>query len=263
MTKKKLSDHLPDWKDDGVNGRIKEEAYDKIIEWLALPDEETRTANHHLITQNRPSGTIDSAVYRSNPDRIEMIADHKDWTTARVFDLPAFALFKLLTAFGGRFRMNDHKKGNLIRPDQTLTFPAVNLGIVDNVALARLVWNSTTPSPVTQIGHERNPSDGNLCDTFTDWRLINLQSNDAKPKRKKRNASKRGTTPRDRKAATKAALAYRTKREELRVKEVSRNEKRLMLLPKSKAYQNAIERCFALLDGLKVAVIAQRASKSP
>jgi hypothetical protein len=263
MTKKKSSDYLPDWKDDGVNGRIKEEAYAKIIEWLALPDDESRAANHQLLTRGLPSGTIVSAIHHSNPDRIEVIAAHKDWNTARVYDLPAFALLRLLTAFGGRFRMNDHKKGNSIRPDQTLLFPAVNLGIVDNVSLARLIWNSTTPSPVNQIKNERNPSDGNLCDTFTDWRLINLQSNDAKPKRRKRNASKRGTTPRDRKAAIKAALAYRTIREELRIKEVSRNVKRLMLLPKSTAYQNAIERCFTLLDELKATVHPQHAVKSP
>jgi hypothetical protein len=238
------------WEYEGENKPIKPYARAKIFEWLNLPEGE-RAANHKLLTAGLPSGAIRFAHFQSNPDRMEVkvstMVGSPPQNTPRVFDLATFAMMRLLTAFDGTYRVNNNspkeesaKKKRLHYVDVTLCKP------ISNVSIGILIWGSRTLSPVRQVSRVKPLSENELIGTFCDWTLANLQSKDNSDPLNIRHL-------RNRAAVLDAALVYRT------AYELSVPTDR----PQTESeYRDAIEKCFTLLDGLREAVLKQRADRA-
>lgn len=242
-TKRKVEKR--EWAQEGNHKTIKLETYDRIIEWLALPDDDQRATRLDLLTRGLPWGTIVSAEL--HPSRTDMIAvkaknaKGEVWNSPRLFDSAAFALMRLLTAFGGTIRMNKRLAADPAKqegPDHY--FPAITWGELKNFAMSRIVWGVTSYDDVDQIKSD-DPSTPKrdvdaLIGTFYDLRLANLES-------------ETGNKPADRTRGD-AVMAALVCRFDL--------QKKLRGLPIADDYLKAILKCFALLDAVKAEVLKRR-----
>jgi len=217
----------PDWADEGNYKTIRPEAYRSIIEWLALPDDIARSSRLDLLTTGLPWASITHAVvHPSKQDLIAVKVDHENWNSPRFFNHAAFALMRLLTAFGGRVRMNNRQATDPSKKAGPMHFhPAINLRKPTNFALARIIWGARTNSEVGQV----------LPDAY-DWGLENLKPDVGQ--------ERAGRTRGD---AVMAALNYRYEM-----------ENKLKNLPIADDYLAAIMKCFVLLDELKDKIILGR-----
>ncbi len=241
----------PNWADEGNNKVIKPEAYAKIVKWLELPDDDGRKAQLHLLVHDVPCGPFISAKYHpSKPDRIAVKVKDKHWNSPRLFDPPAFALMRLLTAFDGTVRMSKRQAEDPAKiegPDRW--YPAINLSKPTNFILSRIIWGVTTYNGMEQVKPDK-PSTSKrdsdtLAETFYDLRLTNLKSEtNSKP------------AVRTRADAIMGALVFRYN---LQIVMKDKNaDGKPNPLPIADDYLKAILKCFELLDELKAKVLMQR-----
>jgi hypothetical protein len=218
-----------------------------IIKWLNLP-EEMRAANHKLLTVGLPSGSISGDIrYRANPDRMEVMTKYVTQSTPRVFDLATFAMMRLLTAYAGKWRMNNNISKKTKATKKELHYVDVTfvrqIPPLENLSIGILIWGSQTNSHVMQVSPSKPKSNGELLATFYDWTIANLKSKDEGKLRHNRNRAD----------ALSAALIQRT------AHELSGPSDKP---PSETEYSDAIKKCFTLLDGLRDAVLKQRAANA-
>lgn len=248
-TKKKP---IPKWADPGNHKAIHFAAYANILEWLSLPDNTERTDRISLLTADINEaiewGTITNAETVSHRPLIVAVkakdAKGEKWNSPRLFDAAAFALIRLLTAFGGTVYKNKRLATNPEKqkgPDHH--FPGITWSHLKNYTITRIAWGATT-GDMEQLKPDDPSADNrdidSIVETFYDLRFENLNITP-------------GTKP-----------AVRTRGDAIMAALISRYalQKKRDGLPIADDYLKALLKCFTLLDELKEVVLKQRADKA-